>query len=62
MFIELHRANSSVITINLDKIEYFVPSGDEKHTAISVPNYNGWLYVTETYDQVKELIARSTHE
>ena len=57
MFIELHRFNSTVITISLDKIEYFVPT--EKCTAISIPNYNGWLNVTESYDQVKELIANA---
>lgn len=57
MFIELHRFNSSAITINLDKIEYFVPI--EQGTAISVPNYNGWLKVTESYEQVKKLVIEA---
>lgn len=54
MFIELHKPEP--ITINLDKLEYFVPADEAKHTMISVPNYNGWLYVEESYEQVKELI------
>lgn len=54
MFIELHRLNAAVITISLDKIEYFCPT--EFGTMISIPNYNGWLKVTETYEQVKELV------
>ncbi len=58
MFIELHRVNNSVITINLDKIEYFIQI--EQGTAISVPNYNGWLKVTESYEQVKELVVNAT--
>ena len=58
MFIELHRASGSAITINLDKIEYFVPI--ENGTAISVPNYDDWLKVTESYEQVKELITNAT--
>lgn len=59
MFIELHRSNNTVITISLDKVEYFVPAED-KHTLISIPNYNGWLRVEESYEQVKELIANAT--
>ena len=54
MFIELHKPEP--ITINLDKLEYFVPAEHGKHTMISVPNYNGWLYVEESYAKVKELI------
>lgn len=54
MFIELHRPKP--ITINLDKLEYFAPADNDKHTMISIPNYNGWLYVEESYEQVKELI------
>ena len=42
MFIELHKPEP--ITINLDKLEYFVPAD------------NGWLKVEESYEQVKELI------
>lgn len=60
MFIELHKANSSAITINLDKIEFFVSIDDEKHTAISVSGYSGWLRIEESYEQVKELIANAT--
>ena len=56
MFIELHKLNGSVITINLDKLEYFVPADNNKYTMISIPNYNGWLNVEESYEQVKELI------
>lgn len=56
MFIELHKLCGSVITINLDKLEYFVPADDNKHTMVSIPNYNGWLNVEESYEQVKELI------
>lgn len=55
MFIELHRLNGTAITINVNKIEYFAPA-DNKGTYISVPNFNGWLKVTESYDQVKEKI------
>ena len=54
MFIELHKP--APITINVNKIEYFVPTDEGKHTKISVPNYNGWLKVEESYEQVKELI------
>ena len=54
MFIELHKPEP--ITINLDKLEYFVPAEHGKHTMISITNYNGWLYVEESYAQVKELI------
>lgn len=57
MFIELHKPEP--ITINLDKLEYFVPADKGKHTFISLPTYNncnGWLYVEESYEQVKELI------
>ena len=54
MFIELHRPEP--ITININKLEYFTPAEQGKHTMISVPNFNGWLYVEESYAQVKELI------
>lgn len=54
MFIELHKPEP--ITINLNKLEYFVPVDKGKHTMVSIPNYNGWLYVEESYEQVKELI------
>lgn len=53
MFIELHRPKP--ITINLNKIEYFCPN-DDGGTLISIPNYNGWLKVTESYEKVQELI------
>lgn len=56
MFIELHKTDGYTITINLDKLEYFVPADNGEHTIISVPNYNGWLKVEESYEQVKELI------
>lgn len=56
MFIELHKADSSTITINLDKLEYFVPTDNGKHAKVSIPNYSSWLYVEESYEQVKELI------
>ena len=56
MFIELHKPDSSAITINLDKLEYFVPADHGKHTMISVPNFKSSLYVEESYDKVKELI------
>ena len=56
MFIELHKTDGSTITINLDKLEYFVPADNGKHAMISVPNFNGWLYIEESYDKVKELI------
>lgn len=54
MFIELHKPEP--ITINLDKLEYFVPADKGRHTMVSIPSYNGWLYVEESYEQVKELI------
>ena len=54
MFIELHKPNP--ITININKLEYFVPADNGKHAMVSIPNYNGWLYVEESYEQVKELI------
>ena len=56
MFIELHKRDSTTITINLDKLEYFVPADNDKHAMISIPNYNDWLHVEESYEQVKELI------
>ena len=56
MFIELYKPDGSAITINLDKLEYFVPADNGKHAMVSLPNYNGWLYVEESYEQVKELI------
>ena len=62
MFIELHKPDSSAITINLDKLEYFVPADNGKHTMISIPNYNDWLYVEESYEQVKELIVKATRK
>lgn len=55
MFIELHKLDDSVITINLDKLEYFIPSREDNHTMVSTI-YNGWLYIKESYEQVKELI------
>lgn len=54
MFIELHKPEP--ITINLDKLEYFVPADKGKHTMVSIPKYSGWLYVEESYEQVKELV------
>ena len=54
MFIELHRPKP--ITININKLECFAPADNGKHTMISISNYNGWLYVEESYEQVKELI------
>ena len=56
MFIELHKLGGYAITINVNKIEYFAPTDNGEHTIISVPNYNGWLNVEESYEQVKELI------
>ena len=56
MFIELHRINNCAIMINLDKLEYFAPADDGKHAMVSLPDYNGWLYVEESYAKVKELI------
>ena len=56
MFIELHKLKGPVITINLNSIEYFAPAERGMHTMISVPDYNGWLQVEESYEQVKELI------
>ena len=50
MFIELHKPDSSAITINLDKLEYFVPAD------------NGWLYIKEPYDKVKQLIVKATRK
>ena len=56
MFIELHKPDGSTITINLDKLEYFVPADNGMHAMVSLPNFNGWLYVEESYEQVKEII------
>lgn len=56
MFIELHKLEGPAITINLNAIEYFAPLQGSTHTMISVPDYNGWLKVEESYEQVKELI------
>ena len=56
MFIELHKLEGPAITINLNSIEYFAPLHGGTHTMISVPDYNGWLKVEESYEQVKELI------
>ena len=57
MFIELHKLGGYAITINLNNLEYFTPIGSGDHTIISVPNYNSWLKVEESYEQVKELIT-----
>ena len=54
MFIELHKPDP--ITININTLAYFAPADHGKHTMISVPNFSGWLYVEESYKQVKELI------
>lgn len=56
MFIELHKTNGYAITININKLEYFAPADDGIHTMVSIPNYNGWLCIEESYEQVKELI------
>ena len=56
MFIELHKLEGPAITINLNSIEYFAPLHKGMHTMISVPDYNGWLQVEESYEQVKELL------
>ena len=56
MFIELHKLGGNAITINLNNLEYFTPIGSGDHTIISMPNYNDWLKVEESYEQVKELI------
>lgn len=62
MFIELHRLDGTAITININRIEYFAPAvnGDSKGTGVSiinnVDNANGWFFVTDSYDQVKEKI------
>lgn len=62
MFIELHKLGGYAITINLNNLEYFTPIGSGDHTIISVPNYNGWLKVEESYEQVKALIANATRK
>ena len=62
MFIELHKLEGPAITINLNSIEYFTPAERDMHTMISVPNYNGWLQVEESYAQVKELITNATRK
>ena len=62
MFIELHKLEGSAITINLNSIEHFAPAERGMHTVISVPNFNGWLYVKESYAQVKELITEATRK
>lgn len=58
MFIELHtRAHNTLITINMDMIQYFKPADSgEDYTIIGVANQNGNIFVTETYSQIKELI------
>ena len=56
MFIELHKLDGTTITINLDKLEYFVPADNGKHAMVSLTSYNGWLYAEEPYKQIKELI------
>ena len=56
MFIELHKIDGCAIMINLDKLEYFVPAREDNHTMVSLPDYNGWLEVEESYEQVKEQI------
>ena len=56
MFIELHKLEGSAITINLNSIEYFTHAERGMHTMISVSNLDAWLYVEESYAQVKELI------
>ena len=45
MFIELHKTDGSTITIDLDKLEYFVPADNDKHAMVSIPDYDGWLCV-----------------
>lgn len=60
MFIEVHRP--APITINVNKIEYFAPTDNDEHTKISMPNYNGWLHVEESYEQIKELITEATRK
>lgn len=62
MFIELHKTDGSTITINLDKLEYFVPADEGKHTEINMTDYAGWLNVEEYYEQVKALIANATRK
>lgn len=62
MFIELHKLKGPAITINLNAIEYFAPLQGGTHTMISVPDYNGWLQVEESYAQVKELITNATRK
>lgn len=56
MFIELHKLEGTAITINLNSIEYFAPLHKGTHTMISVPDYNGWLQIEESYEQVKGLL------
>lgn len=60
MFIELHRP--APITININKIEYFVSTDEGKHTEINMTDYAGWLNVEESYEQVKELITEATRK
>ena len=62
MFIELHKLEGPAITINLNSIEYFAPLQGGTHTMISVPDYNGWLKVEESYEQVKELLINATRK
>lgn len=54
MFIEVHRP--APITINVNKIEYFVPADNGEHTKICLPDCADWLNVEESYAKVKELI------
>lgn len=60
MFIELHRP--APITINVNRIEYFVSTDEDKHTRISMPDHASWLSVEESYEQVKELITEATRK
>lgn len=59
MFIELHtKAFNSPITINIDRIEYFISTEDKRHTAIYVIDHVDCIYAEESYNKVKELIKK----
>lgn len=60
MFIELHKPGHARITINVNRIEYFVPTEDGQRTRLSLIEFDGYLHVEESYEQVKELVANAT--
>lgn len=64
MFVELHILNGTAITININRIEYFVPTDNGTCICIinNVDNNFGCFNVSEPYEAVKELIAGSINE